>query len=139
MPKKIVFFLAVLLMCWFSTQLLSMSGWLSVLKEDTPTSASEKIKADQVNEDGNADEIKLSNVPEQVDEAESNPSLVAPAIELKQTEVNINVPSDGYLIENAASYFVPKKDRRPGNLGGPPPPAISIPETETGFRPVEEN
>jgi hypothetical protein len=49
----------------------------------------------------------------------------------------VNIPAGGYPVEDSMKYYVPKHLRRPGNLGGPPPPAFMVPEDENGVRSVE--
>lgn len=68
--------------------------------------------------------------------------LETDAFPVEETAANTNrnvveIPEGGYLVEDSMKYFVPKHERTPGNLGGPPPPPFMVPENAQGERRVE--
>ena len=60
----------------------------------------------------------------------------SPIISTNETAI-IRPPPEGYSVEDAMKYFVPKGQRSAGNLGGPPPPAFMVPENADGVRSIE--
>ena len=55
-----------------------------------------------------------------VDLALDQRDLSAPDASAEPAGAPVAVPSS-YPVSDAAKYFVPREERRPGNLGGPPP------------------
>ena len=68
----------------------------------------------------------VADGPDAVASAEANVDLV---LDQREPDAGDDVRSDGpnvvvptsYPVSEAARYFVPREERRPGNLGGPPP------------------
>jgi len=56
---------------------------------------------------------------------------------VEQPIKRVVVPAGGYPVEDAMKYYVPRDQRGPGNLGGPPPPVWMVPENADGIRSVD--
>ncbi len=83
----------------------------------------------------------IENQPENAadDLADSQPGAasVPTAETTATTSRKVVIPAGGYPVEDSMKYYVPKHERGPGNLGGPPPPAFMVPENADGVRSVE--
>jgi len=128
---------------------------------DEPASPFATVESDEASADQNSDAVDTSsssNVIQEVVQGASNELTNATeSVEATVSDVEAQVENaeeqaeelaeerlsdpvivpDSYPISDAAQYFVPKEDRRAGNLGGPPPmnfpggPNQSV-DTETG-------
>ena len=83
----------------------------------------------------------IENQPESTaDNLADNQPEVAPLQTVETTATTsrkVVIPAGGYPVEDSMKYYVPKHERGPGNLGGPPPPAFMVPENADGVRSVE--
>lgn len=120
-------------------QLLGFAQWMSVLEGATDQPAAIQGNDRKAAEEKTTPQIKQETATLEMDEAES-PSSLDESIEvsIQDSKSVIEMPEDGYSVEEASRYFLPKAQRTPGNLGGPPPPVSAIPETKPGYRPVEK-
>ena len=104
------------------------------------------VQEPAVDEDSNAPFSVVGDAPQEM--AQNEPANTAPAtnqsaaVPQQETQsepravVPINVP-DSYPVTEAGKYFIPKEERVPGNLGGPPPlnfPGAPVIRTDNKIR-----
>ncbi|MFK7857917.1 MAG: hypothetical protein AB8B64_03825 [Granulosicoccus sp.] len=97
--------------------------------EDTAASPFTVLPQPGASEEGNPDQS--STVAENANAAEGVGSDSVASGSGAQASPGIVVPNS-YPASEAAKYFVPADQRRPGNLGGPPPPP-GIGNSESAF------